>query len=293
MKISDKIKNLRTKNNLTQEELASKLHVSRQTVSKWEQEVTTPSLDTLKELALIFKVELIDLLDDSLLINKKVDKYYKPERIFFLLNLFIVIVTILFSIVLFRNMDELIPAHYDMLGNITRYGNKFEYFVIPGLSLLFLPFSLYFNFSLRKKDKYKKQAFINQICMFIIQLVILFFTIFLGFKYTTSIEGSIMAILSGMMFSVIIAIMIFTHPIINNKRNTIIGFRTNFTLSSDDAWIKVNRFASYFGTSGALIGYIVTLITFKDWNIYLVSLLIISLIPAIIYHEILRRIEKI
>lgn len=293
MKISDKIKNLRTKNNLTQEELASKLHVSRQTVSKWEQEVTTPSLDTLKELALIFKVELIDLLDDSLLINKKVDKYYKPERIFFLLNLFIVIVTILFSIVLFRNMDELIPAHYDMLGNITRYGNKFEYFVIPGLSLLFLPFSLYFNFSLRKKDEYKKQAFINQICMFIIQLVILFFTIFLGFKYTTSIEGSIMAILSGMMFSVIIAIMIFTHPIINNKRNTIIGFRTNFTLSSDDAWIKVNRFASYFGTSGALIGYIVTLITFKDWNIYLVSLLIISLIPAIIYHEILRRIEKI
>lgn len=293
MKISDKIKNLRTKNNLTQEELASKLHVSRQTVSKWEQEVTTPSLDTLKELALIFKVELIDLLDDSLLINKKVDKYYKPERIFFLLNLFIVIVTILFSIVLFRNMDELIPAHYDMLGNITRYGNKIEYFVIPGLSLLFLPFSLYFNFSLRKKDEYKKQAFINQICMFIIQLVILFFTIFLGFKYTTSIEGSIMAILSGMMFSVIIAIMIFTHPIINNKRNTIIGFRTNFTLSSDDAWIKVNRFASYFGTSGALIGYIVTLITFKDWNIYLVSLLIISLIPAIIYHEILRRIEKI
>lgn len=293
MKISDKIKNLRTKNNLTQEELASKLHVSRQTVSKWEQEVTTPSLDTLKELALIFKVELIDLLDDSLLINKKVDKYYKPERIFFLLNLFIVIVTILFSIVLFRNMDELIPAHYDMLGNITRYGNKIEYFVIPGLSLLFLPFSLYFNFSLRKKDEYTKQAFINQICMFIIQLVILFFTIFLGFKYTTSIEGSIMAILSGMMFSVIIAIMIFTHPIINNKRNTIIGFRTNFTLSSDDAWIKVNRFASYFGTSGALIGYIVTLITFKDWNIYLVSLLIISLIPAIIYHEILRRIEKI
>lgn len=293
MKISDKIKNERTKNNLTQEELASKLHVSRQTVSKWEQEVTTPSLDTLKELALIFKVELIDLLDDSLLINKKVDKYYKPERIFFLLNLFIVIVTILFSIILFRNMDELIPAHYDMLGNITRYGNKFEYFVIPVLSLLFLPFSLYFNFSLRKKDEYNKQAFINQICMFIIQLVILFFTIFLGFKYTTSIEGSIMAILSGMMFSVIIAIMIFTHPIINNKRNTVIGFRTNFTLSSDDAWIKVNRFGSYFGTSGALIGYIVTLITFKDWNIYLIALLIISLIPAIIYHEILRRIEKI
>ena len=293
MKISDKIKNLRTKNNLTQEELASKLHVSRQTVSKWEQEVTTPSLDTLKELALIFKVELIDLLDDSLLINEKEDKYYKPERIFFLLNLFIVIVTILFSIVLFRNMDDLIPAHYDFLGNITRYGNKIEYFVIPGLSLLFLPFSLYFNFSLRKQDEYKKQAFIYQICMFIIQLVILFFTILLGFKYTTNIENSIIAILSGMMFSVIIAIMIFTHPIINNKRNTIIGFRTNFTLSSDDAWIKVNRFASYIGTSGALIGYIVTLITFKDWNIYLVSLLIISLIPAIIYHEILRRIEKI
>ena len=65
MKLSEKIKKLRIKNKLTQEELASKLHVSRQTISKWEQEVTVPSLDTLKELASIFNVELIELIDDK------------------------------------------------------------------------------------------------------------------------------------------------------------------------------------------------------------------------------------
>ena len=66
MKLSEKIKKLRIKNKLTQEELASKLHVSRQTISKWEQEVTIPSLDTLKELASIFNVELIELVGDKL-----------------------------------------------------------------------------------------------------------------------------------------------------------------------------------------------------------------------------------
>lgn len=36
MKIGEKISELRKKNNLTQEELAEKLSVTRQTISKWE-----------------------------------------------------------------------------------------------------------------------------------------------------------------------------------------------------------------------------------------------------------------
>ena len=54
MKLSNKIKELRISQNLTQEELASKLYVSRQTVSKWEQNITVPSTETLKKLAIVF-----------------------------------------------------------------------------------------------------------------------------------------------------------------------------------------------------------------------------------------------
>ena len=42
MKFSEKLLTLRKANNLTQEQLAEKLDVSRQSISKWESEQATP-----------------------------------------------------------------------------------------------------------------------------------------------------------------------------------------------------------------------------------------------------------
>lgn len=43
------VKNLRKDNFLTQEEFANKLGVSRQTVSNWEQNITTPNLNDIEK----------------------------------------------------------------------------------------------------------------------------------------------------------------------------------------------------------------------------------------------------
>jgi len=48
---------IRTNNNLTQEQFADRLHVTRQAVSRWENGETTPSIETLKLIADIFKVD--------------------------------------------------------------------------------------------------------------------------------------------------------------------------------------------------------------------------------------------
>lgn len=49
--LSRNIKNLRTAAGLSQEELAQKLHVVRQTVSKWEKGLSVPDADMLIALA--------------------------------------------------------------------------------------------------------------------------------------------------------------------------------------------------------------------------------------------------
>ena len=54
----DKIKKLRETHNLTQEELAKKVMVSRTAVSKWETGKGYPSLDTLKEISLLFDISI-------------------------------------------------------------------------------------------------------------------------------------------------------------------------------------------------------------------------------------------
>lgn len=58
MTLGERIKELRNKNNLSQEKLAFELHVSRQVVQKWEQNVCDPSLDTLNAMTRFFNVTL-------------------------------------------------------------------------------------------------------------------------------------------------------------------------------------------------------------------------------------------
>lgn len=56
------IKKLRQDNNLTQEELAEKLMISRQAISRWETDDTQPNIDTLKVISNTFDISINTLL---------------------------------------------------------------------------------------------------------------------------------------------------------------------------------------------------------------------------------------
>lgn len=60
---SDNVRNLRIENNLTQEELAKALGVSRSTVSAWENNKTEADFRTLGKLRDFFDVSYEELLD--------------------------------------------------------------------------------------------------------------------------------------------------------------------------------------------------------------------------------------
>lgn len=66
MNISEKILMLRKKEGLSQESLAEKLNITRQTVSNWESGQTTPDIMQAKALAEIFKISLDDLTDNKI-----------------------------------------------------------------------------------------------------------------------------------------------------------------------------------------------------------------------------------
>lgn len=66
MTLGEKITALRTRENLSQEELADKLFVSRQAISRWETNQTLPQIDKIIQLCNFFKIST-----DELLINKK------------------------------------------------------------------------------------------------------------------------------------------------------------------------------------------------------------------------------
>lgn len=65
MTIGEKIVSLRKKYNFTQEKLSEKINVSRQTLSNWESDITSPDLKQASILAKIFKISLDELVSNN------------------------------------------------------------------------------------------------------------------------------------------------------------------------------------------------------------------------------------
>ena len=65
MTLGEKIIEFRKKCNLTQEKLSNKIGVSRQTLSNWESNITSPDINQAKTIAEIFKVSLDDLTNNK------------------------------------------------------------------------------------------------------------------------------------------------------------------------------------------------------------------------------------
>lgn len=64
MKFNENLKFLRKKEGLTQEELAEKLNVSRQSVTKWESGNAIPDIEKIKEIGYIFLISVDSLIGD-------------------------------------------------------------------------------------------------------------------------------------------------------------------------------------------------------------------------------------
>lgn len=77
MDIGNKIKQLREHHDLSQAEFAEIFHVSRQTVSNWENNKNYPDMDTLKEISDKFDVSFDELLKEDVELIREIDNAKK------------------------------------------------------------------------------------------------------------------------------------------------------------------------------------------------------------------------
>lgn len=114
MEIGNKLLELRKKNNLSQEGLAEKVGVARQTISKWELGETAPDIKQAKQLASIFNVSVDELVDanSESIIMKKVSNteklagiVIKMLKVFGIILAVFVVVDIIAFIIFFGFMD--------------------------------------------------------------------------------------------------------------------------------------------------------------------------------------------
>ena len=103
MTIAEKIKQLRKDNSMTQEDLAEKLKVSRQTISKWETSLTIPDADNIVAISKLFNITTDELLDYRVEPVQKKKQFIMDMAVL----LFGIIGFIVFAILLMTNqIDE-------------------------------------------------------------------------------------------------------------------------------------------------------------------------------------------
>lgn len=118
MEIGNKILHLRKENNMNQEQLAERIGVARQTISKWELGETSPDLKQAKLLAQIFNASLDELSDNDIkiVLIRKISNIENLTKIIYnilrIILLFIItMIIVLISIIYFREYFDVKPVN--------------------------------------------------------------------------------------------------------------------------------------------------------------------------------------
>lgn len=139
-KIGKYIKFLREKNNLTQEELAKKVPVTRDAVSKWETGRIIPDIETLIILSNIFDVSIENLLSgeesNNAVVNLYKDNIKLHKKVGILLLVTILIIIIFLIYYFFNNYNSF--KFYNLTGgndnfileNSVMFVSKEKFFII-------------------------------------------------------------------------------------------------------------------------------------------------------------------
>ena len=103
---SEKLYELRKEKGFSQEELAEKLNVARQTISKWETGITVPDTNNLIEISKIFEISIDELVDQKKeeIVEEDNNKNKNKKKIIKIVLLIIIIASIVtfFGILIYR-----------------------------------------------------------------------------------------------------------------------------------------------------------------------------------------------
>lgn len=191
----------------------------------------------------------------------------KPIKVFYLI---LEIMPIFLFLLMLPTLPSEIPAHYNMSGEITRWGSKYELLFMPIVSLIT---GLTFHLIIEKdKQKNKKLYYYTAIC-----LLILFDALFIIFLY--SALNNIENINDFEFYKIFSLVISLTYIVIGNilpkcQPNKLIGIRTKWTLSNPTIWRKTHRFTGRLFIFVGLLQILLIQIGF-ELN-YLILLLLLS-----------------
>jgi len=181
------------------------------------------------------------------------------KKIIRVVNLILAFIPISLIIFTWHALPDSIPAHFNFSGHVTRYGSKYESFILPAVALIiFFSFSQFEKHVLKDKQNGKRDSVIlswtcTGILLFCIMVTVrILFIAFTEVEATANFDNIKMLALMLCLILVMIGLML---P--KCKQNVLIGIRTKWTLNSELVWTKTHKFGGVvlpiFGLMSAIL----------------------------------------
>ena len=212
--------------------------------------------------------------------------------------------------IMLQFLPERVPMHYDLAGNIDRWGSKYEALLFPVIILLFALFWHLFISYFEKKaanaidEKAEAEAVSNAKVMKITGLLMaVVFTVMHGFSlysaYKEALSGSTkQAVDIGKVSVILMGVIIFVlgNFMTKTRNNGLVGFRIRWSMYNDTTWRKSNRFSAIGMMIAGILIIILAVVMKSSVTITLIALgliILVAIVSAIYAHKVyLQEIEK-
>lgn len=211
-------------------------------------------------------------------------KIFKQENI----KLWILfLVTIIIGLVSYRYLPEQIPMHYDIAGNVDRYGGRIQIFMAPLIILFMIIVAEAARNIDPKKNSYNKFNKQYYLIFFIVSLLMLGIQLY---TLAFSLNMNVVNISLLMPFAVGLLFTIIGNAMPKFKQNFYAGIRTSWTLSDEEVWVKTHRFGGKIWFVGGILMMVSSIL--PD-NIKMIAffgiVILLSLVPIVYSYVIYKK----
>ncbi|MBQ8237766.1 MAG: DUF1648 domain-containing protein [Oscillospiraceae bacterium] len=170
-----------------------------------------------------------------------------------------------------------IPAHYNIRGEVDRWGSKYEFLVMPVINLLFGIFMAWLARFEGKKGRDMNERIVSTMNNWIL---VLFNGLWLLFMWKAADARDPGGDLGDLTTKIFLMLMMASFIPMGNimpkaQRNSAFGLRTKWSTANDHCWQQSQRIGGYIMVATGFVGVIFTAVLPAAWGGYAMLALII------------------
>ncbi len=175
---------------------------------------------------------------------------------------------------------EQIPAHYDIFGNIDRWGSKYEHLLFPLFSAIMCIFMAVVARLERKKGNGLNETVVLAVGVWV-QVLFNALWIFFSWKALQGTNLSGAGLSEKLILVLTMALLILLGNMMPRAtRNSIFGLRTKWSMADDVCWQKSQRFGGYLLVCTGIVGVALISLLPGQWGAYTMLVLMIGMVAA-------------